>query len=254
LADLGTPDQRPGPPGWIGGPQVVAVGQGGRRVVSPNGLDWTGDLLDTPGDRDPTKDLLAVSYAGGLVVAVGGGCVGAACAGRIVTFDGDRWPEATLPSRGWLGAVAYGNGVWLAAGAAGPALVSPAGTRWTARGSLPGHVRALAFGSFGGTQAFVAVGDGGLRARSADGQTWTGVAQGFPGSEVPLSLRSVAIGDGTVVAAGEMGRRIRSRNGIDWTDPAAGGADLASVVFADRTFLAYAVNGIVFLSGDDGRS
>jgi len=64
----------------------------------------------------------------------------------------------------------------------------------------------------------------------------------------------VAIGDGAVVAAGQLGRRIRSRNGIDWTDPAAGGTDLASVVFADRTFLAYADNGIVFLSADDGHS
>src|SRR6185436_4725648 len=119
LADLGTPDQRPGPPGWIGGPQVVAVGQGGRRVVSPNGLDWTGDLLDTPGDRDPTKDLLAVSYAGGLVVAVGGGCVGAACAGRIVTFDGDRWTEATLPSRGGRGGAGPGQHRWQALDGAG---------------------------------------------------------------------------------------------------------------------------------------
>src|SRR5207249_9832948 len=46
----------------------------------------------------------------------------------------------------------------------------------------------------------------------------------------------------------------RSRNGVDWIDPAAGGNDLASIVFADRTFLAYADNGIVFLSADEGRT
>jgi hypothetical protein len=257
-ADVSSPPDYPplpGPPGWVGGQLVVAVGQGGRRVVSGNGVDWTGDLRDTPGDRDPTKDLLAVSYSAGLVVAVGGGCSGTACAGRIVTFDGAHWTEGSLPAnRSWLAAVAHGNGVWVAAGASGPVLVSSDGKSWASRGSLPGHVRALAYGDVGGTPAFVAVGDGGLRARSTDGRTWTGVIQGFPGSDEPVSLRSVAIGDGAVVAAGQLGRRIRSRNGIDWTDPAAGGTDLASVVFADRTFLAYADNGIVFLSADGGQS
>jgi hypothetical protein len=255
--DLSAPDYPPlsGPPGWVGGQLVVAVGQGGRRVLSPDGTDWTGDLRDAPGGRDPTKDLVAISYAAGLVVAVGGGCTGSVCAGRIVTFDGARWSEVALPpNRGWLGAVAYGNGVWVAAGAAGAALVSSDGKSWTARGSLPAAVRALAWGSLGGTPAFIAVGDDGLRARSVDGQAWTGVARGFPGSDGPVSLRSVAIGDGAVVAAGALGRRIRSSNGLDWSDPAAGGSDLASVVFADRTFLAYADNGIVFLSGDDGRT
>jgi hypothetical protein len=253
--DLSPPDYPPltGPPGWSGGPLVVAVGQGGRRVISPDGIDWSGDLRDASGDHDPSKDLLAVGYAAGLVVAVGGGCAGSACTGRIVTFDGAQWTEAPLPAkRGWLGAVAYGNGAWVAAGAAGPTLVSADGKHWTARGSLPADVRALAYGEVGGTPAFIAVGDAGLRARSADGQAWTDVVQGFPGSDAPVSLRAVAIGDGAVVAVGQTGRRIRSRDGVTWTDPAAGGSDLASVVFADRTFLAYADDGIVFLSADGG--
>jgi hypothetical protein len=251
------PEPRPGsgPPGWQGGPLVVAVGQGGRRVHSANGVDWTGDVRDVPGDRDPSKDLRAIGYAGGLVVAVGGGCTGAQCAGRLVTFDGARWSEVPLPAeRGWLSAVAHGGGVWVAAGAAGAALVSSDGKRWSARGTLPANVRALVHGNVGGTAMFIAVGDNGLRARSTDGQSWTSVVQGFPGADDPVSLRAVAIGNGTVVTAGEQGRRIRSRNGSDWTDPAAGGNDLASLVYADQTFLAYADNGIVFLSPDDGRS
>jgi hypothetical protein len=244
-----------GPAGWIGAPLVIGVGQGGRRLVSPDGVAWSGELQDANGDSDPTKHLLAVTYAGGLVVAVGGGCAGGHCAGRIVTFNGERWTEAALPpQQGWLAAVAYGGGAWVAAGAGGETLVSSDGKRWTARGTLPTHVRALAYGSVGGVSMFVAVGDDGSRARSLDGQSWSDVARGFPGADGPVALRSVAIGDGTVVAAGEAGRRIRSRNGVDWTDPAAGGNDLTSMVFADRTFLAYADNGIVFLSPDDGRT
>jgi hypothetical protein len=244
-----------GPPGWKAGPLVVAIGQGGRRVVSANGLDWSGDVRDVPVDRDPTKDLRAITYAGGLVVAVGGGCAGARCAGRVVTFDGETWSEVALPAdRGWLAAVAQGGGVWVAAGAAGPVLVSTDGKHWTQRGTLPANVRALVHGNVGGTAMFLAVGDGGLRARSTDGQTWSSVQQGFPGSDEPITLRALAIGNGTAVAAGELGRRLRTRNGSDWTDPAAGGTELTSVVFADQTFLAYADNGIVFLSLDEGRS
>lgn len=250
------PDQATsGPAGWKNGPLVVAVGQGGRRVVSPNGLDWTSDVRDVPGDRDPTKDLRAIAYAGGLVVAVGGGCNGTQCAGRLITFDGAQWTEVTLPpGRSWLSAVAHGGGTWVAAGAAGPVLVSTDGKRWNARGMLPGAVHALVHGNVGGTAMFVAVGDDGLRARSGDGQSWSNVVQGFPGADTPVPLHAVAIGNGTVVAAGAQGRRIRSRNGADWTDPAAGGNDLASLVFADQTFLAYSDDGIVFVSPDDGRS
>jgi hypothetical protein len=206
------PDQAPasGPPGWKAAPLVVAVGQGGRRVVSSSGVEWSGDTRDVPGDRDPTKDLRAVAYAGGLVVAVGGGCSGTQCLAD--------------------------------------------GKRWTAKGMLPADVQALVHGSVGGTPMFIAVGDDGLRARSADGQTWTDVQQGLLGTDTPVALNAVAIGNGTVVAAGGQGRRIRSRNGIDWIDPAAGGSDLGSLVFADQTFLAYSDNGIVFISADDGRS
>jgi hypothetical protein len=144
--------------------------------------------------------------------------------------------------------------VWVAAGAAGPALVSSDGKRWMQRGMLPAEVRALVHGNVGGTPMFIAVGDDGLRARSPDGQTWSNVQQGLPGADTPVALQAVAIGNGTVVAAGAQGRRIRSRNGIDWTDPAAGGSDLGSLVFADQMFLAYSDNGIVFISADDGRS
>jgi hypothetical protein len=246
-----------GADGWVGGPRVVAVGQGGRRVWSPDGLTWTDDRQDARGEADPTKHLLAVAFGGGRVVAVGGGCVvGARCAGRLMIFDGERWTETPLPDgQSWLSSIAYGGGVWVAAGAGGGTVVSPdGGKHWMARNSLPATVRALGYGSVGGTAMFVAVGDNGLRAHSRDGVSWLDVKQGFPGVDDPVSLRALAIGNETIVAAGAAGRRIRSSNGADWTDPAAGGHDLASLVFADRTFLAYTDNGVVFLSTDDGRS
>jgi hypothetical protein len=247
------PEVEAPPPGWSGPPLIVGVGLGGRHLVSTDGVVWTGDTQDDP--RDPTRDLTAVAYADGLVVAVGGGCAGARCAGRITTFDGARWAEAALPAdSSWLGGVAHGNGRWVAAGAGGPTLVSDDGIHWNARGDLAGDVRALTFGTVGGADLFVAVGDDGLRARSSDGATWTDVGHGFPGASEPVSLRAVDIAGGTVVAGGEVGRRLRSGDGATWTDPAAGGDTIVSIVFADRAFLAFADNGIVHVSSDDGRS
>ena len=233
---------------------MVAVGQGGRRLLSRDGKTWTDEVQDATGDGDPGKHLLAAASAGGLVVAVGGGCAGTSCTGRIVTFDGQRWTEATLP-RGTssLNAVAHGAGVWVAGGAAGSLLVSSDGKRWTAKSSLPAAVRALAFGMVGSTPMFVAVGDDSLRARSTDGERWTRASAGIPGADGPVSLRAVAIGNGVAIAGGALGRRIRSTDGLAWTNPAAGGEDIHSIVEADGEFLAYAGK-VVHLSSNDGRT
>jgi hypothetical protein len=246
----------PAPAGWVGPPLIVAVGQGGRRVVSRDGLTWTGDTQDAMGNADPTKHLNAVAYAAGTLVAVGGGCRGTMCLGRVVTFSGDKWTEATLPpGQSWLAGVAFGNNQWVAAGATGPMVVSPDGKKWTQKGSGPTQVRAIAYGNVGGTNMFVAVGDNALRMRSLDGQTWTDARQGFIGSDEPVSLLSVAIGEGAAVAAGDGGRRIRTVNGVEWADPAAGGmGGLPSVVHSDRNFLAYSSDGVVYVSPDGGRN
>jgi hypothetical protein len=253
---LPPPDLGPPPPaGWVGPPVVVAVGPGGRRVVSRDGITWTGDTQEAVGAADPTKNLTAVAYAAGTLVAVGGGCKGATCVGRCVTFNGDKWAEAVLPTgQSWLGGVAFGNNLWVAAGAAGPIVTSPDGKTWTQKGNAPTQVRAVAYGAVGGTDMFVAVGDNGLRMRSLDGQVWTNQVQGFPGADDPVALLSVAIGEGVAVAAGDGGRRIRVANGIDWTDPAAGGTiALFSVVHGDRAFFAYS-DTIVYVSSDSGRT
>jgi hypothetical protein len=255
-ADTLQPDMGPPTPaGWVGPPLIVAVGQGGRRLVSRDGVVWTGETQDAVGAADPTKNLTAVTYAGGTLVAVGGGCKGATCVGRCVTFNGDKWTEAVLPAgQSWLGGVAFGNNVWVAAGAPGPIVTSPDGKKWTQKGTAPTQIRAVAYGAVGGTNMFVAVGDNGLRMRSVDGQMWTNQVQGFPGTDDPVALLAVAIGEGVAVAAGDGGRRIRGTNGIDWTDPAAGGTiALFSVVHGDRAFFAYSDN-TVYVSSDSGRT
>ena len=255
--DMGLPlDAGPvGPGGWIGPPLIVAVGQGGRRLVSADVVNWTGAIQEAKSNTVPAKDLTGVAYANGLVVAVGGGCTSGACTGRLLTFNGKDWTEGVLPTgQSWLGGVAYGNGMWVAAGAPGPGVFSKDGKTWSKTGSLPGGVRALAYGNVGGTNMFIGAGDNGLRVRSTDGVNWTNLIRTFPGADAPVMLEAVTIGNGLCVAAGAMGRRIRSLNGIDWTDPAAGGTDLTSVLFSDKLFLAYTNDGVVHISSDDGRT
>src|SRR3954469_22887579 len=140
------------PPSWLGPPAIVAVGQGGRRVVSHDGITFNvGDSFDVAGNGDPTKNFAAVAYGNGLVVAVGGGCVGTRCAGRIATYNGDKWSEVALPvTQSWLAGVAYGNGVWVAVGAAGPVLTSSDGKRWTpSKTMIAANLRAVVFGKVG---------------------------------------------------------------------------------------------------------
>jgi hypothetical protein len=245
----------PNPPGWMGGPLIVGVGVGGRHIVSRDGVEWTGDGQDVKGSADPSKNFQAVAYGGGLVVAVGGGCAGTTCAGRISTFDGATWTAITPAPKQPLGGVAYGQGTWVAVGATGPALFSTDGKHWTAASTpLPAGVRAVAWGLVGTTSMFIAVGDNGLRARSVDGKTWTDIAQNFPMSDTPVALHTVVIGDKVAVAGGEGGRRIRTMNGVDWANVALGGEDIPALVYADHMFLGYATNGTAWVSTNSAQS
>jgi hypothetical protein len=249
------PPQPPPPPGWTGGPLIVGVGIGGRHIVSRDGITWSGDAQDVKGTADPSKNFQAVAYGGGLVVAVGGGCVGTTCSGRISTFDGTTWTTITPPAPQPLSGVAYGQGTWVAVGAAGLTLYSADGKHWTAgKTALPTNVRAVAWGLVGESSMFIAVGDNSLRARSTDGQSWTNIWQGFPSEDAPGALVTVAIGDKVAVAGGDKGRRIRTITGTDWDNMAGGGVQIPSLVYADHMFIGYAVDNNAWVSTNAGVS
>jgi len=242
------------------GQLLVAVGNDGKRMVSLNGKIWMDELRDTTGNRDGPKNLLAVAYGGGQVVAVGGGCT-PTCVGRIVTFDGRVWHEVDASAAlGKLTAVAYGNGAWVAVGSMPPALHSlDGGLTWApaAKVAVPAGLRALAYGTVGTQPMFVAVGDGYTRVSSPDGITWS---QLHASDGTNAAYRSVAIGNGVVVAAGgrpdsgkvDSGRLIRSLDGANWTDELVMGPEMPSVVYADGKFFAFSPAGddILEISAD----
>jgi len=259
------PDAAPPPPdageadAAFSGQLIVAVGNDGRHMSSLNGKIWMDDTRETAGNRDGTRNLLAVAYANRQVVAVGGGC-DPRCAGRVVVFDGHTWEEVPVPdATGRLTGVAYGNGAWVAVGSMPPVLRSTDGKHWSvaAKVAVPPGLRAVAYGTVGTTPMFVAVGDGYTRVTSLDGMNWTHLVASNGTSE---AYRAVAIGNGVVVAAGgrpdsgtiDSGRLVRSLDGINWTDELVRGPEMPSVVHADGKFYAFSGAGdnILQISAD----
>lgn len=143
----------------------VAVGDGGTVVTSPDGTNWT---PRTSGIADTLSD---VTHGNGLFVAVGGAvvatspdgmtwttrwnggqlkrvsygrglfvAVGDAAGGGdifLTSPDGITWTSGRIGLRGGLGAVAYGNGYFVAAGPEGVIVSSPDGRNWTLRNTVP---------------------------------------------------------------------------------------------------------------------
>lgn len=156
-------------------PLLVAVGDSGTIVTSPDAATWT--LLTSP----TPKDLNGVTYGGNSqFVAVG-------AAGTILTSpDGVTWTSRTSGTTVKLNGVTYGNSQFVAVGAAGTCLTSTDGVTWTSR--ISGTTVNLNGVTFCYSQ-FVAVGDSGTCLTSPDGVNWAPQTL-----NATVSLRCVAPG------------------------------------------------------------
>lgn len=172
-SDAGAPDS-----GEARMPVVVAYGWQGLRSLSiDEGQTW----CETGLMEDPHDDLFrSGSFADGLFV---GAHAGQANRGAIiVSRNGYEWTalhrtnfEAELPenpSGQWVGGVAFGNGVWHAAGGCGQMAQSTDGLDWTRVDRFVDsclHIRSLAFGD----GRFMAGLDDDTWWESADGVEWS---------------------------------------------------------------------------------
>jgi len=147
---------------------IVAVGYAGRRVVSLDlGKTWIGDQK-LGGGGDDQFLLRDGTAAKGRMVAVGWKI--------LSSTDGLKWTEHKNPHGQWHGGVAYGNGIFLAAGGFGQASKSTDGVNWTrAANAGNSHIRRVVFD---GTK-FWATGDSGTVYSTTNGTTWT------PGGSFP---------------------------------------------------------------------
>jgi len=103
----------------------------------------------------------------------------------------------------------------------------------------PNSVHAVAFG--GGR--FVAVGDRGKMAHSADGITWTAVSNTTFGES---HIYSIAYGGGRFVAGGADGKMAHSTNGTTWTS-------VSDSTFANSSIIEIAYGGGRFVAIGGGR-
>lgn len=215
--------------------RFVAVGLGGTILVSPDGVNWTGEPSGTSASRD------GVAF-GGRFVAVGFNDT-ALVSEVLVSADGTAWTEVVSPlfARVFLEAVAYGGGKFVAVGTNGSILTSADGIAWTSAAS--GTVAVLHAVAYGGGR-FVAVGEGGVIFTSPDGDTWARESSGTSGS-----LHGIAYGGGRFVAVGP-NAAVTSADGVHWTAAGAGMSGVYAVAYGDGQFVAVGDRGSGFASGD----
>jgi hypothetical protein len=120
-------------------------------------------------------------------------------------------------------------------------LVSSREGEWRPAAAPQTRFRGVAYGG----NKFVAVGDCGAVAVSADGIEWTKIH-----SPTAHSLYSVVFGHGKFVAVGNEGAILRSSDGIRWSSANVTDTRLRGIVFGNGEFVAVGHEGLILSSRD----
>lgn len=218
----------------------VAVGYGGRRITSRDGITWENDQRWSDEAKDNDDVLFNVAFGAGRFIAVGGG----AKVGHILsTRDGREW-RSIGEVRGRVATIAFGRDRFVA-GHDAELLYSTDGERFAPGEKLPwkgsAHARRSACGDTEAGFRFVIIGDIDLyaektrvhwRGATGDGTRWEHSALDTP------AARDVAYGSGHFVVVGPGGLIESSHDGQTWvryeTDPAE---DFSRVVWTGTRFV-----------------
>ena len=153
-----------------------------------------------------------------------------------------------------INGIAWGNNAWVAVGYEGKIAYSSNGRTWTSvpsgtgagQSTFPSHSGVLANSIWAvawGNNKFVAGSNYGRLAYSADGRSWTAVAD----SGFSAGIFGIAWGNNRFVAGGRDGRIAYSADGISWTA-------VADSTFRNDDIYAFAYgNGRFVAVGDQGR-
>ncbi len=187
-----------------GDSQLVAVGDGGTIVTSPDGHAWTVEPLVGG------AALWSVAWGDSRFVVVGAGGQAGESGVILTSLDGHTWTRLS-PGTGPLLSVTWGGSQFVAVGASDPSgnnntiLTSPDGRTWMAQQPPPhatSFLQAVAWADF----LFVVVGGNGLIATSPDGHTWT--LQQSPTSNNLAAV--ISSGNSRLVAVGDNGTLLTS--------------------------------------------
>jgi uncharacterized delta-60 repeat protein len=191
------------------GGQFVAVGDAGTVLYSYDGIIWQSSvarLFDGLSNPLPVERLNVVRRILGQWVVLGEDAA-------YATAQRADWLRGNphLMSGKWWRGLAFGKGLYVAAGHVGIAASSSIDALaydFTSRTPGVHDLEAVIFAR----DQFLAVGAGGAALKSTDGMTWTGVN---PGSTA--SLRGVAFLNNTFIAVGDGGVIATSVDGDTWT-------------------------------------
>ncbi len=217
----------------------VAVGYGGRRLVSHDAREWKIAAEWKENGGDDSNNLLGVVFAEDKFVAVGGGGGGKTGKGHVlVSADGVAWREVhTLPNR--VHPINHGNGRFVAGGVNRKLLWSDDGETWH-EGAQIEFPRATHFrqGAFGNGR-FLLIGNNGGNstpywcATTKDGETIASEVTDLP------AVRGLAFGGERFVIVGENGVLQSSADGQKWEDHRVDEThDLSWVVWDGAQFIA----------------
>jgi hypothetical protein len=218
----------------------VAVGYGGRRMASADGITWQHEQRWSDEAKDDDNVLFNIAYGLDRFIAVGGG---AAIGHLLSTRDGKEWKE--LPQvKGRVATIAFGNGRFVA-GHDSELLYSTdgetfrPGAKFEVNGSI--HARRSAFGSGEGGPRFLIIGDVDLnetrtrvhwRGSTEDGTRVTSLDVDTP------PARDIAYGSGHFVVVGPQGLIESSHDGHTWKrHEAPTDHDFSRVVWTGERFL-----------------
>lgn len=223
----------------------VAVGLDNQQYTTAI-LTLTDPVSASAGWVSQNHDATAGSYSSvacnaDTVVAVGAN-------GHIKTWRGAQWQTAASTTAVALYAVAYGAGLFVAAGESGTIVTSSDGLTWGTRASKTTKLlRSVAYG--GGV--FAAVGLTGVATTSTGGVDWT------PRNTQTLNdLIVVTPGGPGLIAAGKYGTLVTSPDGNLWTNP--GGevtgdpqtVHLDGIAHGNGRFVTVGALGTIFVSSD----
>ncbi|GAB6392105.1 MAG: Ig-like domain-containing protein [Treponematales bacterium] len=215
-------------------------------------VNWTAvtdtGLTDAFGGHGSIR---AITYGGAAgqekFVAVGLGYNGSTYYGKAAySADGVNWTAVTdtgltdaFGSNGYILAITYGGGKFVAVGDSGKAAYSADGVTWTAVTDT-GLTNASALAITYGGGKFVAVGDSGKAAYSADGVTWAAVSDTKFGTGDGIT--AIAYGGNKFVAVGTYDQAAYSTDGINWTavsDTKFGTGDgITAIAYGGNKFVA----------------
>lgn len=163
--------------------RFVAIGSGGRALVSPDGVAWTNPPVGT------TEKLNSIGFDGQTFIAVGRNLT-------IVTSpDGTNWTRrAYSEDSTFLQGIAYGNGTYVGVGKRGSVITATNLTGWQWRATpFSSDLEDVLFAN----GLFVAVGQGGFCATSPDGLLWT-----VHPTRCQNDLRTIIYADGLFTTVG----------------------------------------------------